>query len=511
MKLLLVEDDPGDIRLFMEMLRDARQKDISVETACQLSTALDLLRRGPFDVVVTDLNLPDSAGLETFREVSRAAPDAAIVVLTGVRDWEAGKVAVDEGAQDYLVKGDISSSLLTRTIAYSWQRKHLKSELAQAKARLEHLINTSPGIIYSCRIDETDSGLVFTPEYVSQGIRTFSGDDPADIVGNTGWWEKHVDPRDAEHVFAELPSLFENDYHAFEYRFVFASGEPRWVVDRMALIRDKGRRPTEVVGTLADITERVIREKTEKQLAVSEAAAVEAAKHTKELKDIIDVASHELMHPVAIIEGYATVLTENEKKLDERTRSDALHAIDGAAHRLVQVTDKLLVASGLESGRTAVAPKEVDAASLVRCAFEEIRARGVDIDFDIEGPRRSITLRCVPHRVKDVLTILLENAVKYSAPGGEVGLQWDQVGDYLVFRVLDRGPGVPEENRDLVFERFYQVEPAMYHSLPGMGLGLYIAKVYVEEQHGWILCEERPGGGAVFSFGIPCPNGTEEI
>lgn len=508
LKILLIEDNPGDARLFLEMLQDAPQMDFKVECADRLQTALHLLGVEPFDVVVTDLNLPDSAGLETFMEVAQAAPNTAIVVLTGVRDWETGKVAVDEGAQDYLVKDDISSSLLTRTIVYSWQRKQLERELAWAKARLEHLVNTSPGAIYSCRIDETDGGLAFTPEYFSERIKTFCGDEPASLFGDAEWWAKRIDPRDADHVSAELHSLFKNDFRAFEYRFVSASGEYRWVEDRMALVRDQSGKPTEIVGTLADITERKRLAEMEKQFAASEATAVEAARHAEELKSIIDVASHELRHPLSIIKGYSTILIEREEKLDEQTRRNALQKIDRAADRLTQQIGKLLDASRVEDGRIALDLKEVDAASLVRCAFEEIRAEGGDVDFNMDGPRRSLSLRCVPEWVKDILKILFDNASKYSLPGGGVDVEWEQAADELVFRVSDRGPGVPEKDRELVFERFYQVEPVKHHSLPGMGLGLYIAKSYVEAQGGWIRCEEREGGGSTFIFGLPCPGGT---
>ena len=111
--------------------------------------------------------------------------------------------------------------------------------------------------------------------------------------------------------------------------------------------------------------------------------------------------------------------------------------------------------------------------------------------------------RADPERTKDVLSILLDNAVKYSPAGSEVDIWYEWLDEQPVFRVADRGPGIPEKDREGVFERFYQVEPVEYHSLPGIGLGLYIAKTYVDVQGGWITCEPRDGGGSVFSFGLP--------
>ncbi|MBU4174641.1 MAG: sensor histidine kinase [Actinobacteria bacterium] len=106
-------------------------------------------------------------------------------------------------------------------------------------------------------------------------------------------------------------------------------------------------------------------------------------------------------------------------------------------------------------------------------------------------------------KLKNVLGILLENAVSYSPEGSAIDIWFEQSDEGTVFHVADRGSGIPEDDRERVFERFYQVEDADHHSIPGIGLGLYIARSIMEAHGGWIRVEPREGGGSVFSFGVP--------
>jgi len=112
--------------------------------------------------------------------------------------------------------------------------------------------------------------------------------------------------------------------------------------------------------------------------------------------------------------------------------------------------------------------------------------------------------------VRQALLILLDNASRYSPAGSEVELWYERRPSEVVFSVADRGPGLSEADRRNVFERFYQVEDAAHHSGPGLGLGLYIASRIAEAHGGWIKADPRPGGGSVFSFGLPArPPGHE--
>jgi signal transduction histidine kinase/HPt (histidine-containing phosphotransfer) domain-containing protein len=135
--LLLIEDSPDDALLIRELLADARQADFDVQHTDCLRLALERLAQGGFDVVLLDLQLPDSRGLDTFRAVQKSAPGLPIVVLSGFEDETTALTAVQEGAQDYLVKGHVSTPVLERTVRYAIERSRTSKALAERNAELE--------------------------------------------------------------------------------------------------------------------------------------------------------------------------------------------------------------------------------------------------------------------------------------------------------------------------------------------------------------------------------------
>ena len=124
--VLLIEDNPGDIRLIQEMLIPETGEAYSVECADVLEAGIRWLRQARFDVVLLDLILPDSAGIDTLRQVIAAAPDTPIVVLTSFADRELGVETLVSGAQDYLVKGDTTGASLKRALRYAIERKRIE-------------------------------------------------------------------------------------------------------------------------------------------------------------------------------------------------------------------------------------------------------------------------------------------------------------------------------------------------------------------------------------------------
>jgi Flp pilus assembly CpaE family ATPase len=128
MKVLLIEDNPGDARLIREMLAEERRVSFDLERADRLSIGLGHLAKGEIDVVLLDLSLPDSQGLNTFVRVHAQAPEVPIIALTGLDDEELAVEAVRQGAQDYLVKGQVDSSLLVRSMRYAIERHRAQAE-----------------------------------------------------------------------------------------------------------------------------------------------------------------------------------------------------------------------------------------------------------------------------------------------------------------------------------------------------------------------------------------------
>lgn len=126
-RVLLIEDNPGDGRLIQEFLGEGKDVQFDLTLVDRLSTGLTRLQRGSVDIVLLDLLLPDSQGLETFRQVRAHAPDVPVVILSGVEDDAVAIQAVREGAQDYLVKGNVKAHSLVRVIRYTIERHRART------------------------------------------------------------------------------------------------------------------------------------------------------------------------------------------------------------------------------------------------------------------------------------------------------------------------------------------------------------------------------------------------
>jgi DNA-binding NarL/FixJ family response regulator len=132
---LIVEDNPTDVLLLQEALSQVPGVEFTLHQASRLAEALDRLENEHFDVALVDLGLPDSTGLETLRVLHQRAPDVPKVILTGAGDEEAGVEALQMGAQDYVLKSEMQSTLLPRVIRYALERQRLQKSLAEARDR----------------------------------------------------------------------------------------------------------------------------------------------------------------------------------------------------------------------------------------------------------------------------------------------------------------------------------------------------------------------------------------
>jgi len=224
--------------------------------------------------------------------------------------------------------------------------------------------------------------------------------------------------------------------------------------------------------------------------------------HEQSLKDFIDVAGHELRHPVTLLKGYALTLLDYWDRLDVETKREYLRVMSQGADRLDSLIRELLDVSRIERGRFVVMRRLQPLEPLLQRAIEEVRAKGVsqELKFSLHGelaPREVDAEKLV-----QVMVILLDNAVAHSPERLEIEVTAEEKDGQALISDLDHGVGVPEKERKRIFERFYQVEDALHHPTRGMGLGLYIAREIVEAHGGRIWHEHRPGGGSIFRFTI---------
>ena len=174
-KVLLIEDNPGDARLIREMLVDPARERYQFEYADRLSRGLEHLENGGVDVVLLDLSLPDSQGLDGFDRVQAKVPAVPVVVLTGFDDEPLAIEAMRHGAQDYLVKGDVDSTVLNRAVRYSVERKRAVEDAKRYGQRVEALYAVAQAVSHSLNMDQALNNALDRAYDALEEIRRCSG------------------------------------------------------------------------------------------------------------------------------------------------------------------------------------------------------------------------------------------------------------------------------------------------------------------------------------------------
>src|ERR1035438_10061088 len=147
-QILVVEDNPADADIIRAILPETGPSCFQIESVARLADAVIRLQREAISLVLLDLGLPDSQGLQTLRQLLQSAPDVPVIVLTGNDDRELGVNAVQAGAQDYLVKGQINENLLVRSIRYALERQKAAETLRQSEALLQSVTEGTSDAVY---------------------------------------------------------------------------------------------------------------------------------------------------------------------------------------------------------------------------------------------------------------------------------------------------------------------------------------------------------------------------
>jgi PAS domain S-box-containing protein len=227
-------------------------------------------------------------------------------------------------------------------------------------------------------------------------------------------------------------------------------------------------------------------------------------RQAEELKStFVSVISHELKTPVALIKGYAETLRREDADWDRATVRESLDVIGEEADHLTHLIDSLLEASRIQAGGLKLEPTDVHLARLAEKVVDGFRTQTSRHTFELDFPADFPVVWGDPERLGEVLSNLVSNAIKYSPDGGTVwvGGRADQTG--VTVYVADQGIGIPAEEQDRIFDRFYRVEAGLQRRTEGAGLGLYLVRAIVEAHGGRVWVESAPGRGSIFMFTLP--------
>jgi PAS domain S-box-containing protein len=381
--------------------------------------------------------------------------------------------------------GAVELEAVTRSIE---DRKRAERELREAHERFEGAFRDAP---VGKALVAVDGRLM----KVNRSLCAMLGYDQAELMEKN--FQEIIHPDDAVADLEQVERLLagEIDNYKMEKRYLHADGHAVWVGLSVSLVRGEGGMPRYFIAQVEDVTDRRRDSARREAMLAREREQVERLRELDELKDeFVTFVSHELRTPLTSIRGYVDLIQEDEADLSDEHRS-WLGTIQRNSERLGSLVEDLLEYFRIESGRTELRRDLVDITTLVTQAVESAGPAAV-------RKQLSLTAAFAPAapvygdegRLAQVIDNLVSNAIKYTPEGGQIDVTLELAGDEVVLGVADTGIGIPDEERERLFERFFRASTATENAIPGTGLGLAITKALVEAHGGTIAAAPRNPG-----------------
>lgn len=475
-EILLIEDNPGDVRLVREMLRE-NGGDWRLRICSSFAAGVAELERHGADLALLDLGLPDNRGVDGIVILAERFPALPVVVLTGSDDHDLGFSAVRAGAQDFLSKDQVTASVLLRSINYAIERQRLKSELQRATGNLQRSENRLRQLI-----EENSDGMLIVN---TEGLVRFVN--PAA--------EALLDRRREE--ILDQPFGYPLDSGApSELNIAHRSG--REVVCELRRVPTEWQGEQVVLASLRDITGRRL---LERQLRY--------AQKMEALGNLTRGIAHDFNNVLAAVIGYASVL--EMKTGDQPALQGPVRQILAAADRASTLTRSLLSFARNQPGKM----RRFDLAeTLSRMAQILPSLLGGKIRFIQQLAAESLPVEADSAQIEEVLVNLAVNARQAMPEGGTLTLVaerqeltaafrqrhgFGKPGHFVRVALTDTGIGMSPETCEKAFEPFFTTREAN----GGNGLGLAIAFGTIKQHHGYILCHSTPDAGTTFEILLP--------
>ena len=229
-----------------------------------------------------------------------------------------------------------------------------------------------------------------------------------------------------------------------------------------------------------------------------------AAEITGGRAEIASMVAHEIRGPVTTIKGLAQTSERHYDRLPEADRREFLRLIETESERLLRIADQTSTALKVDAGTLRYELEPNDLADVVTAAVGRAATGEHPVSTDLE-PGIGVAIDSV--RFGEAVREVVENAAAFSPPDSPVAVRAYRSGTTAVVEVVDRGPGIPPERRELAFAKFPGFRPAGYEEVPGTGLGLFITRAHVLEQGGTIVIDDGPDGGTMLRISLPVREG----
>jgi PAS domain S-box-containing protein len=510
-RLLLVEDDPGFARLLREMFKDENSSETDVTHVESMTEAEEHLGGPAFDIILLDPGLPDSQGIDSVQRARAAAPRVPLVVLTGRNDESLALKALQAGAQDYLIKGQIDPRGLLRFLRYAVERNAMEEALFAERERAQVTLK-SIGDAVAC----TDiSGNITFLNAVAERM--------------TGWSLADAEGR----AVTDVIRIFDA-----------TSREP--LADPMAVAVGRGRvtiRPSNAVlihrdgfdtpieHSVAPIHDRdddaagaviVFRDVSAARFVQQQLRAVsdDLERSNQELEGFATIASHDLQEPLRKIHAFGDRLAEHSAGALDDEAIDYLRRMTSAAGRMQTLINDLLEYSQVIVRRQP--PQSVDLGVVVAEVLSDLDER-IQATHGVVRVGPLPTILASPIQLRQLFQNVISNALKFHPVGvaPEVHIDAISQGDWRgprgrrdpvpawEIRVRDNGIGFDEKYAEKIFAPFQRLHGRQAYQ--GTGMGLAICRRIVAFLGGTITATSRSGEGATFVLTLPRRQGVVDL
>ena len=491
-RILILEDSPSDAIIVLDQIKKDGIKFLHqvVSTRKEYLSAFNTFKP---DIIISDYHISQLDGMQALIIRNEISPDTPFILVTGSIDEEIAVSCMKSGADDYLMKRNLSR--LGEAIKSALNKKELINQKNSAEKTLEE-----SEAKYRLMVDLSPDAIVI---HSVNGI-LFANATALKLLGT-----------DSLERINRLPamSFVHPDYRENAIKRIkrsYKTGEPSGYVEEKYINLDGKVIDVEVISFPVNYTgkpaiQSILRDISYRKIAEVELIkAKEKAEESDRLKSaFLQNISHEIRTPMNAIIGFAALL--NEPGLDDESRKSYSEIITQSSNQLLTTVIDIIEISNIEAGIFQYEKSEINLNELMDKVYHKYKPKinGKKIKFSLNKmlPNEEAVIITDGTKLDQILSNLLSNAFKFTSHG-QIDFGYTPKEKYLLFYVSDTGIGIPENQHSMIFDHFYQVEPPASTLYEGTGLGLSISKAYVGLLGGKIWLRSEPGEGSVFYFTI---------
>jgi two-component system phosphate regulon sensor histidine kinase PhoR len=473
---IMIVDDEERIRKACD--RFLTEEGCKVEMAENGKICLEMINKKHFDIILLDLMMPGMSGLDVLKQVKTYHPDTVVIVVTGYATLEHSIETMKKGAFDFLSK-PFSPKELRLVINKAIEFIRTLQDIATEKSRMRVMINTlCSGVLTT---DHQKNVALANPAFLK-----LMGCQKSRVIGRPV--SELFDQRAILDMIDKAAEQSEDNIAEITDEIMIPGieeGDNITIGVRCIPFQDRLHRNLGTVTVLQDITD---------------------LKRIDQLKsDFVSMVAHEIKSPLNtvlmqlnnLLSGLAGDLNEQQTQILSRSQ-DKIKS-------LTNLSSELLDLSKIESGLINQERQEINIFAIMveQVEFYTEKACSKSISLEMETTSESIKIMGNLQNIEEIFSNLISNAIRYTPEGGSILVLTQNIDDWAIIKVTDTGFGIPEEEMDNIFTKFYRIKTKETRFINGTGLGLPIVKSIVQAHHGSIKVESAVGSGTSFSIRLP--------